>query len=115
MRTKTLILSLVIAATASMAAYPASAQINRPEDVPGSSPIPGYSAQQRTYIRGYVQRQVIPSVDYSGQLAVGGMVPSSYTFRAIDGDPAIIGYRYGRFNNKYIVVDQAGRVIDVIE
>ncbi len=115
MRTTALVLTAMIAVTSPILAVEASAQVTRAEELPGNSPIKAYSIQQRTYLRGYVQKREIPSMDYSGQLAVGTQVPSSYTYYDIDGDPALVGYRYTRLNNRYIVVDQNGRIIDVLE
>jgi len=98
------------------AAVPAAqAQTTRSEELPNNNPIAAYSAPNRTYVRSYLRDRTMPSVDYSGQLAVGAQVPSSVVVQGFEGDPAYSSYRYGRVNNRYIVVDQNGRVVDIVE
>jgi hypothetical protein len=114
MRKIALIFSAMIIAGVPMAGTEVNAQ-SRTEPTPGSTAIDFYSTQQRSYLRSYVVRRTIPSVEYSGQLEVGARLPDSYTYYDVEGDPTVTRYRYGRFNNRYVVIDQSGRVVDVIE
>ncbi len=115
MRIATLALSALILGGAPFTATYAQAQVTRAEELPGNRPIAAYSAPQRTYLRTYLRDRNVPSVQYGEPLAVGTQVPSSYTVYPIEGDPTLMGYRYARLNNRYIVLDTSGRVIDVIE
>jgi hypothetical protein len=72
-----------------------------------------WTTDNRTYFRTYARQRNVPSVDYNGQLAVGGQLPSSVVVYPIEGDAAYTRYRYTRLNNRYVVLDQTGRIIDL--
>ncbi len=114
MRTTTLLFSAIIAASSLLPASGAQAQSNS-DRLPGSSPSQFYSTNHRNYMQGYVRNRTVPSVTYDGQIAVGTQLPSTYTYYDVDGNPEVRGYRYGRFNNRYIVIDSGGRVVDMID
>ena len=115
MRTTAFFFSAILAAGLPTLAVDVQAQSTRANEMPGNDPIKFYSTPQRTYVQGYVRQRMVPTVQYSGQLEIGSQIPSSYTYHDIEGDPALVGYRYTRFNERYVVVDQNGRVIDVID
>jgi hypothetical protein len=115
MRTSTLILATFMAAGAPMLVTVAHAQVTRSEEMPGNNPTKFYSTNQRTYVQGYVRNRTVPSITYDGQIAIGTQLPSSYSYYDVEGEPELRGYRYGRFNNRYVVIDSTGRVVDVIE
>ena len=114
MRTSTFVFSALIVASSLTLSVGAQAQ-SASDRVPGSSPSAFYSTNHRNYIQGYVRNRTVPSVIYDGQIVVGIQLPSSYTYYDVDGDPTVRGYRYGRFNNRYVVIDSSGRVVDMID
>ncbi len=74
----------------------------------------GIATDDRTYIQGYVVKNPAESVRLQGDVVVGAQLPGTvryYTFR--DND-RLCGYRYARVNDRYVVVDGSGRIIEVI-
>jgi Protein of unknown function (DUF1236) len=115
MRTTAFVFSVILVAGLPTLAVEAQAQTTRATELPGNDPTKFYSTSQRNYVQGYVRQRMVPSVQYRGQLEIGTQIPSTHTYYDIEGDPSLTGYRYARFNERYVVVDQNGRVIDVIE
>ncbi len=113
MRTAALALTAILSLAAMAPAV--QAQNTRSEEIPGNKPISTYSQENRTYVRRYVRDRTVPNVDYTGQIVIGSQVSPTITMHTFEGDETYTNYRYGRLNNRYVVVDQAGRIVDVIE
>jgi hypothetical protein len=70
--------------------------------------------EDRVYIRERVVTREVPSVRYEGEVVVGSELPSTVRYYEIDGRPSLSTYRYTRVNDRYVVVDSRGRVVEVI-
>ncbi len=139
MRTAALALTAILSLAATAPAV--QAQSTRSEEIQGNKPIANYSMQQRDWMRTYVRAR--PMSEFQGQTAVGvpgsaqssantnatsaaganvggnialgANVPSSVTVREVVGNPEYSGFRYGRVNNQYVVVDSMGKIVDTFE
>ena len=89
---------------------------------PGQAGIPGeIGADQRTYLRGYVQRQPGSPVAVQDRFVRGYVVPPTVELSPFADDvygtvPSARSYRYVRSGNGVVLVDPTTReVIDVID
>ena len=70
----------------------------------------------RVYVRNYVVRQRAPAVRMEREVVVGTTLPRrGVTYRTIEGNPRLAGYRYTTVNDRTVLVDRGGRVVQIIE
>jgi hypothetical protein len=112
-RAATIALSVLLAASAAVPA--ALAQSTRAEELPNNNPSATWAYPNQVYFRSYVGTRPVPSVAFDGTVAIGAQVPSSVIVYGIEGEPYYRSFRYGRVNDRYIVIDQSGRIVDVID
>jgi Protein of unknown function (DUF1236) len=118
MRKTSIILAAVIATAmpviASTGAF-AQSSPTRAEEQPGAKPIEFLNAEQQGRMRTYMRTQNRASVVYNGELRVGTILPNTVTAYRFEGDPTLSSYRYVRLNNRDVIVDETGRIIDINE
>lgn len=74
----------------------------------------GISTNDRTYIRTYVVKRPAQNVVVDGNVAVGVTLPPRVRYHTFSDNERLRAYRYARVNDRYVVVDSAGRVVEVI-
>ena len=77
----------------------------------------GIAESQQPQFRQYVVQEGVPSYTYSGDVAVGTVLPSSgVTYREVPASYGVKEYRYTRVNNRVVLVDPTShRVVQVIQ
>lgn len=77
----------------------------------------GIAETQQPQFRQYVVQQNVPSYTYSGDVAVGAVLPSSgVTYYEVPATYGVKEYRYTRVNNRVVLVDPTTRrVVQVIQ
>ena len=74
------------------------------------------SAQDQTYVRGYVVEHRRPSVSVEGDVVVGGTLPRQVEIYPVEGNPAFANYRYTWVNDRAVLVDPASRrIVYIVE
>lgn len=74
-----------------------------------------FTPEDRTYVREYVARERVPSVRYEREVAVGQRLPDTIEYRRISGNPRFESYRYARVNDRYVMVDRDGTIVQIID
>lgn len=74
----------------------------------------GITAEDKVYVRKYVETRPIPPVRYEGEVVVGATLPGTVTYYRIEDNPRFEAYRYTHVNGKYVMVDDSNRVVTVI-
>ena len=73
------------------------------------------TAEDRVYVQQYVYARQVEPVVVQQSVVVGQPVPAGVVVHNIDGNPRLAGYRYAYVNQQYVLIDQSGRVMSVIE
>ena len=74
----------------------------------------GIATEDRTYVQGYVVKHPAQAVRIEGDVAVGTELPRTVRYYNFEGNERLRAYRYARVNDRYVVVDASGRVVEVI-
>ena len=77
----------------------------------------GIAESQQPQFRQYVVQQNVPAYTYSGDVAVGTVLPSSgVTYYEVPATYGVKEYRYTRVNNRVVLVDPSTRrIVQVIQ
>jgi hypothetical protein len=115
MRKSAMVLAAFIAVGAPLvAASGASAQATRPEETPGNKPVEFLQSEQQTQMRAYMRAQRRGSSAYEGDVRMGSRLPDTMTYYRFS-NPEWSRYRYTRLNNRDVILDETGRVVDLSE
>lgn len=74
----------------------------------------GLSTNDRTYVQTYVVKRPADNVVVDGNVAVGVTLPPKVRYHTFSGNERLRAYRYAQVNDRYVVVDSSGRVVEVI-
>lgn len=74
----------------------------------------GIAANDRSYIQGYVVQNPADPVRIEGDVVVGTQLPGTVRYQTFRDNERLSSYRYARVNDRYVVVDSAGRIVEVI-